>query len=633
MVLVSVFALLPAMQTEAKAYAKAYPLPELTGNQAQDIVNVAISQLGYSEGSDGGTVYGAWWSTVTNWGDYTYAGWCAMFACWCANQVGAGMNISYDKNCAVVQNLKSYLKKNGTVSESFSSKPQPGDFIFFGYSGNSSASHVAIVVDYNADTNIVTFVGGNQSNKVKKSTITWSSSGRYGSQIIFGYGRPNYKNVSLPEKPEVNVDKATCLKGETVTVSWKAVSNCTSYSVAVYKDDALLAEKNVGTSTSYKIATAAAGSYKVAVTAINDAGSSAAGTCTFTVGDVVPAIRFWLSDSETGAAISEYKTGNSYYLCYQLLDEVSGEALDEVISHDYSVELTASAPDGTVVLSQSNKADSGSYELFVDTVGTYRFKAEVTGEVSLSKELAVEIVENPKRIHVSSDTVILNRGTDTATATIYVWTSGYYNGSAVLAWQRDNSNASCTWGSQMEDGRYPLIISANSAGTTVITLASKVSDTGEILDSVTVTVTVDATTYTVSYDANGGTGAPESQLKTQGVNLALSGDKPVRDGYIFLGWATSPDADNAEYQPGTNFLVDANTKLYAVWSKTFLIGDVNVDGTVNMKDWNCLYEHSNEVAEITGDGYTLADVNSDGKVNMKDWTRLYEHICEIDPLW
>jgi len=26
-------------------------------------------------------------------------------------------------------------------------------------------------------------------------------------------------------------------------------------------------------------------------------------------------------------------------------------------------------------------------------------------------------------------------------------------------------------------------------------------------------------------------------------------------------------------------------------------------------------------------------VTGDGKVNMKDWNRLYEHINEIDPLW
>jgi len=633
LVVVMVFAMIPLMELKVEAYAKAYPVPELTGNQAQDMVNVAMSQLGYSEGSDGGTVYGAWWSTVTKWGDYTYSGWCAMFACWCANQIGVGMNIGYDKNCAVVQNLRNFLKNNGTVSSSFSTKPKPGDYIFFGYKGNSSASHVAIVVDYNAETNIVTFVGGNQSNKVKQSTITWSSSGKYGSQIIFGIGRPNYKNITIPDKPVVSIDKSAALKGDTVTVSWATVSNATSYSVAVYKDDTLLTEKNVGTKNSYKIASAAPGAYTVKVTAINDAGASGAGVCKFNVGDMVPAIRFWLSDSQEGTPATEYKIGKSYFLCYQLLDEISGKALDDVREYDYDVKLVATAPDGKVILSENEDEDNGSEEILLNQKGSYVFSAEVTGDVTLSDSFAVDAVENPKRIHISDDNVILNRESDAKTATIYVWSSGYYGEATVLAWQRDNSNASCTWGKQLEDGRYPLAITANAAGTTVITLFVKASATGEVLDTATVTVTVDAKTYRVSYDANGGTDAPEAQVKTHAVNLALSGDKPSREGFVFLGWAMDPNAGSADFQPGTNFLLDADTTLYAVWSETFLTGDANVDGTVNMKDWNCLYEHSNEVAEITGSGKTLADVNCDGKINLKDWTRLYEHICETNPLW
>lgn len=53
------------------------------------------------------------------------------------------------------------------------------------------------------------------------------------------------------------------------------------------------------------------------------------------------------------------------------------------------------------------------------------------------------------------------------------------------------------------------------------------------------------TSYTVSYDANGGSGAPNSQTKTQDVTLTLSGTKPTRSGYTFLGWATSSSATSA----------------------------------------------------------------------------------------
>ncbi len=72
-------------------------------------------------------------------------------------------------------------------------------------------------------------------------------------------------------------------------------------------------------------------------------------------------------------------------------------------------------------------------------------------------------------------------------------------------------------------------------------------------------------TYTVTYNANGGTGAPSSQTKTHGVSLALSTTKPTRAGYTFLGWATSSTATSASYQPGGSFTSDADTTLYAVW--------------------------------------------------------------------
>ena len=64
-----------------------------------------------------------------------------------------------------------------------------------------------------------------------------------------------------------------------------------------------------------------------------------------------------------------------------------------------------------------------------------------------------------------------------------------------------------------------------------------------------------------------------------------------------------------------------------------LIGDVNGDGKVNMKDWSRLYNHVTETETLSGYNLDCADVNGDGKVNMKDWTRLYNHITETDPLW
>ena len=57
-------------------------------------------------------------------------------------------------------------------------------------------------------------------------------------------------------------------------------------------------------------------------------------------------------------------------------------------------------------------------------------------------------------------------------------------------------------------------------------------------------------TYTVTYNANGGTGAPSNQTKTYGVNLTLSSTRPTRTDYTFLGWGTSESSTTVEYSPG-----------------------------------------------------------------------------------
>ena len=191
---------------QASAYSDAYSLPSLTGNQAVDTANIAKSQLGYTY--DGGTVYGAWWNGVTNWGvDYTQAGWCAIFVCWCANKAGAGLGIAYDKNGASPGYLFDWLKNNARYDTSFSTAPQAGDFIFFGNS-SGGVEHVAVVTEYDASSGRVYLVGGNQGNgvgAVTSSSCRWASGSTWGSQYVLGYGRPNYGGGTVTPDPGLSV--------------------------------------------------------------------------------------------------------------------------------------------------------------------------------------------------------------------------------------------------------------------------------------------------------------------------------------------------------------------------------------------------------------------------------------------
>lgn len=87
------------------------------------------------------------------------------------------------------------------------------------------------------------------------------------------------------------------------------------------------------------------------------------------------------------------------------------------------------------------------------------------------------------------------------------------------------------------------------------------------------TLTLEKPTYTIAYDANGGSGAPSSQTKTYGTNLTLSSTKPTKTGYTFEGWALSKaDADDGTwyYQAGGTCGKNENLTLYAVWAENKL---------------------------------------------------------------
>ena len=78
-------------------------------------------------------------------------------------------------------------------------------------------------------------------------------------------------------------------------------------------------------------------------------------------------------------------------------------------------------------------------------------------------------------------------------------------------------------------------------------------------------VTVSAP-YTVSYNANGGSGAPGSQTKAQDITLKLSTTTPTRTGYTFNGWNTNNSGTGTNYAAGANYTANANVTLYAKWT-------------------------------------------------------------------
>ena len=82
--------------------------------------------------------------------------------------------------------------------------------------------------------------------------------------------------------------------------------------------------------------------------------------------------------------------------------------------------------------------------------------------------------------------------------------------------------------------------------------------------------------FELHYNANGGTGAPDSQTYTAlsatstQATFTVPNQTPTKEGYTFKGWADSATATDAQYQPGGPIAVkheNSPKTVYAVWEK------------------------------------------------------------------
>lgn len=117
-----------------------------------------------------------------------------------------------------------------------------------------------------------------------------------------------------------------------------------------------------------------------------------------------------------------------------------------------------------------------------------------------------------------------------------------------------------------------ITITKAKSAQTITCRTSVTSSANSSPDWPTATSTVDITvpalpSYSVTYNANGGSGAPASQTKWYNEALALQSGTPTRTGYTFSGWATSATATAATYFAGSAYTGNAALTLYAVWTK------------------------------------------------------------------
>ncbi|MBQ8620741.1 MAG: InlB B-repeat-containing protein [Oscillospiraceae bacterium] len=565
---------------KASSYYTALCNVTLTGNQREDIVNVALSQVGYREGSSSDDYSGADDGSYNNYTEFNYwyhnyvssgmpvggdsAPWCATFVSWCAEQ--ANIPTSILKRSTAAGHGASYFNVNFYSGSSTLASSSDNDSYFMGYNYTPqigdlfftrSWSHVGLVVAVNGSY-VITVEGNTNTNGSSQGNGVYKLTTRQISDLYFGV--PNYTggtshtcNKGTYVYYEAAHPHYKCYECSICGSVWRntqeptIVSSCSSCVSPKTIDDRYSSYFPIG---AYPISTGHISVYDATGTVYSNR---------------------YIDGATDICIIWEIYTDGWCKVRYPSSAEESGY-FDAYVP--LSIFTTASSPSSWTVTNDyttykrsdldsiMHNVSSGANCLLLDTNGSVK---QIIHPVSGQTYSMMGWINDPKEIHISVDSVNLILG-GTESQVIYAWSTGSYGGNTALYFSRSNSNVSCSWG-DWTNGKAPLTITANAMGTTTLTVGVKDSDSGTVLDSTTVTVTITAKTYTVSYNANGGSGAPGSQTKYHNTTLTLSSTKPARTGYTFLGWSTSSSATSASYQPGGSFSVNSNAILYAVWEK------------------------------------------------------------------
>lgn len=72
--------------------------------------------------------------------------------------------------------------------------------------------------------------------------------------------------------------------------------------------------------------------------------------------------------------------------------------------------------------------------------------------------------------------------------------------------------------------------------------------------------------YTISYNANGGSGTTAGQTKTYGTALTLRANGFTKTGHSFVKWNTKADGSGTSYSAEAAYTANAAVTLYAIWT-------------------------------------------------------------------
>lgn len=158
------------------------PVTSAAAKGAENIAAVAASQVGYYEETNGYTKYG------DAFGDPTME-WACAFVAWCAHEAGIANSVvpAFTSCTAMLSFFKASGRYSTSMAHGTSYKPAVGDIVFFSSSNaTNNVTHIGIVES--ATDTVITTIEGNNPNRVRRLTYTYSN------QYVIGFATPAYTN-------------------------------------------------------------------------------------------------------------------------------------------------------------------------------------------------------------------------------------------------------------------------------------------------------------------------------------------------------------------------------------------------------------------------------------------------------
>ena len=625
-----------------------------TGNQPADLVAVAKTQLGYKEGANDYSKYGAAYNMAN-------APWCGFFVSWCARQAGIPKAVIPDSGAA-----KTFFSAGTYHARTSGYTPTVGDLILYG--SLDEAEHVGIVERYDAATGRVYVLDGNWSDQVSNHYTTLSDS------EVAGFVTPAYTST-MSEMGVYNMVVPKVIPvGGVFSISGFVASphiiSSVNITVADENGDTCLSQTASPNAETYELSALDAGlrfndldpgTYSYIVTATDTVGTKrwsylfeVVGEVTFELTDaVLPTsvakggffcVFGTVSSAETLKTVSVevYNTagafctggtlsvGTTTFDIHRLDDYLAFDALSK---GSYTLRITAQTAYSRKVWESPFTVGDTMKQEFVFRAAT------VPSPVTAGQTVAAEgEVVSSHRITSLKATVTDKNGTAVKTAsaspssttvllgTAAVPTTGLAAGEYTLT-----LTASGAYGSA--EKAYPFTVEAAEepapptveftlSGETVPT-AIKVGGVFSVYGTVTasealqeVTVLVTDTAGTACIRVTASPNATSYDLHKMDDDITFN---TLSEGHYT--YSIKAVTASAQTQWDYAFKVGNPAPLPEEPSTD---GDLNGDGTVNMMDAMLLYGATSGGRDLTESESAAADLNGDGSVNMMDAALLYK---------